>query len=276
MRKIISYPTMIFGLLLAGCPNPWTPTETPMDFTQKVLLEEATGTWCGWCPQGAVVLSDILEAHPDVVIGAAYHVNDEMQVGETAVLGAGLGNIPFYPSGAINRTPYSGNTDPTAHIFMTRSYWSSVVDTILANTAACGLKLVTSVSGAEAEIRVLMGFHEAVTGDIRVSVLVTEDGITGYNQANYDSSLGGDQIAGYVFNHVVRKYITPVFGDTLDLTAVGPGKGLERDFSYTIPSSFVQANLNIIAMVHAFGPYPEDKKILNAQSVKLGETKEWD
>jgi thiol-disulfide isomerase/thioredoxin len=139
MKKIPLFLIPVVVLVLAACPNPWTPVPAPSDFTQKVLLEEVTGTWCGWCTDGAVTLTSILDAHPGLVIGAAYHGDDPMEPSELPDLAAGLGNIKFYPSGGINRSLYSGNSDPDAPpIFMGREFWSVAVTQLLADTAKCG------------------------------------------------------------------------------------------------------------------------------------------
>jgi hypothetical protein len=138
------------------------------------------------------------------------------------------------------------------------------------------MRLVTSAAGGVATIQVSMGFHETLTGDIRLAVFITEDNITGYDQANYVPAYGPDPITDYVFMHVVRGYVTPVFGDKIDLSVLDEGGGISRTFTYAIPEGLIQANLNVIAIVHTFGPDPEDKKVLNAQEVKLGETKDWD
>ena len=33
-------------------------SDTPNSFTKKVLIEEFTGSWCGYCPSGAEMLLD--------------------------------------------------------------------------------------------------------------------------------------------------------------------------------------------------------------------------
>jgi hypothetical protein len=35
---------------------------------RKVLLEEGTGTWCGWCPRGAVFLKAISPAYDYMIL----------------------------------------------------------------------------------------------------------------------------------------------------------------------------------------------------------------
>ena len=49
------------------------PGSAPSNFTQKVILEEITGTWCSACPQGAYYLDQAVTSNPDLIMGAAYH-----------------------------------------------------------------------------------------------------------------------------------------------------------------------------------------------------------
>jgi hypothetical protein len=43
---------------------------------KAVIIEEGTGTWCGWCPRGAVAMEDLIAAHPNDFIGVAVHNGD--------------------------------------------------------------------------------------------------------------------------------------------------------------------------------------------------------
>lgn len=46
----------------------------------RAVLEEYTGTWCGWCPRGFVGLQRMNELYPDQFIGISYHNNDPMEI----------------------------------------------------------------------------------------------------------------------------------------------------------------------------------------------------
>lgn len=46
----------------------------------KPILEEYTGTWCGYCPRGYVGLEIMSHLYPDDFIGISYHQGDEMEV----------------------------------------------------------------------------------------------------------------------------------------------------------------------------------------------------
>lgn len=45
---------------------------------KRALVEEYTGTWCGWCPRGFVGLEHMNELYPDDFIGISYHNGDPM------------------------------------------------------------------------------------------------------------------------------------------------------------------------------------------------------
>lgn len=72
----------------------------------QTLIEEFTGTWCGWCTRGYAALEYIKENYPEFVV-AAYHNDDPMQV--TTAYPA---SISGFPSAALNRgivvDPYYG------------------------------------------------------------------------------------------------------------------------------------------------------------------------
>lgn len=72
---------------------------------KKVLVEEFTGTWCGWCPRGIVGLDMLNAKYGDDVVTVAIHGDDPMEIsyGVTA---------PSYPYALVGRTtpadPYFG------------------------------------------------------------------------------------------------------------------------------------------------------------------------
>lgn len=79
---------------------PFVPLHRP-------LVEEYTGTWCGWCTRGYVAMEMIDEIYGDNVVGVAYHDKDPMSVTTDYPIGSA-----GFPSAAINRgsalDPYYG------------------------------------------------------------------------------------------------------------------------------------------------------------------------
>lgn len=49
-------------------------------FYRKMVVEEGTGAWCGWCVYGIVGLREMKKAHPDTFIGIAIHSGDKYEL----------------------------------------------------------------------------------------------------------------------------------------------------------------------------------------------------
>jgi hypothetical protein len=60
---------------------------------KNVVIEEGTGTWCGWCPRGAVAMEYMYDTYPTRFIGVAVHNADPMTVTEYDD-GANLSGFP--------------------------------------------------------------------------------------------------------------------------------------------------------------------------------------
>ena len=276
---------ILLAALLCGCTPPWLETEitTPTAFTQKVLIEEYTGTWCGFCPDGAYRLQALVDAFPGLVFGAAYHEGDPMEVPEQSELASGIGGCSLFPTGAVNRKAFAGS----ATIIMSRGYWSAAVSQELAAPAACGLRLTSSVSGVNATIEASAGFAFKIADAVHLAVLVVEDNVTmtdsAYYQRNYlnDEPSSpfyhrGDPIPDYVHMHVVRDYVTPVFGDVIGAGSISAGSGISRSYTWRVPSGVKTQDLKVIAILNTVGASSTGKTVLNVQEAALGETQDWD
>ena len=80
----------------------------------KALIEEYTGTWCGYCPRGLVALETLAEVYPNDYVRISYHNGDPMEILDTYSF---PNDIAGYPDAWIDRIievdPYygSGNGD---------------------------------------------------------------------------------------------------------------------------------------------------------------------
>ena len=75
-------------------------------------MEEYTGTWCGWCPRGAVGMAKMQEKYGEKFVGMVYHTDaskDPMVTTTPATEYAGA------PWGVLDRTldadPFYGLTE---------------------------------------------------------------------------------------------------------------------------------------------------------------------
>ena len=68
----------------------------------KLLLEDFTGTWCGYCPPVKYAIEQALEMYPNKITVVATHQNDQFAISQEEELINGLG--PFgLPEARINR-----------------------------------------------------------------------------------------------------------------------------------------------------------------------------
>ncbi|MBI1222572.1 MAG: Omp28-related outer membrane protein [Bacteroidetes bacterium] len=256
----------------------------PSSFTQKVVVEEFTGAWCGYCIDGAYRLGNIVSANENA-IGVSIHYGDGMQIAAYTDYKNAF-TISGFPSGMVGRLPAM---EDNKTVVMNRGWWADNATDQLKNTAPCGLKIDAQSTDA---IKVTAGFNQEIQGDLRLTVMVIEDKVTGkgsaYDQHNYYSKDYPNNdpnnpfynlpsvVTGYEHNHVLRKVLSSqTMGDVIDASAIKAGGKFEKSFSFDA-SSMNGANVKIVAFVNVVGSNAQSHKILNAQEVKLGASQGWD
>ncbi|MFT5822653.1 MAG: thiol-disulfide isomerase/thioredoxin [Crocinitomix sp.] len=203
-----------------------------------VIGEEATGTWCGWCPRGAVFLEQMAHDYPDHFVGVAVHNGDPMTVD---AYDEAIGDfISGYPSMLVDR---GADIDPSA-------VEASFLDQVVIDPKAVLTVGSDYVDGATSmNVSVTADFVDGITGDYRLALIVTEDGVTGtasgYNQANYYSGGGSGVMGGYeslanpvpaadmVYDHVART-ILPSFGGMAGSFPASVASGESHTVSFVV------------------------------------------
>ena len=164
---------------------------------QKVVAEEVTGTWCGYCVRGIIAMEQMREEHPDDYIGIAVHCGsgnwpDAMEIDPAIyndLLFSELG-MTGYPHCTVNRQkkytgdpaniPYYYNqvkndVKPKAGIELTAEY-DAELDQITAHT-----KILFTTNEYNADYRHLY---------VLIENAVHGEGY-GYYQSNYYSGVAG-------------------------------------------------------------------------------------
>lgn len=256
---------VIAALATTGCDSELA-AGFPTVFVQNVLIEEITGTWCGYCPDGASRLKALEEQHPGRVFGAAIHTSDLLQIVAKTAISDYLGGYAGVPAGAVNRQGAHGE------ILGSRAYWQSLTETALAKTPICAIQIDSEISGATLTAVVSTGFRSAPSAEVALTVYVVEDGVTGYPQANYydDTSSSdfyqlGNPIVDYVHVQVLREVLSDPEGDSLADGAIDKGVLYGKTYTYQVPADQVASNLSVIAFVHGTGMEEGGREILNVQ-----------
>jgi len=231
----------------------------PTSFTKKVLIEEFTGEWCGYCPDGAARITQIKQNHPDLVYAISYHDNDPF-ANSVCTLYEGLLNTPFFPSAAIDRVPYQGD------LSFSRSHWAQVTNTRLNETAKMGLKLETTLNGNVLKVDAKFSGTED-NNEVYLTLALIEDDVP-------ESSPGAQSgaPAGYVHHDVFREMITRNRGE---LTSIEANKVKLATYDNIDVSAYDKNNLYIVALLHEKTDN-NTKEVFNVQSVKAGENKDFD
>ncbi len=247
-----------------------------------VVIEEKTGTWCGWCPRGLVGMDDITKQYPNTVAGIAVHNNDPMEV---STYDANINVVApgGYPGSAVDRV--LGPDPNTADL---QDAYDERQD--VSPSASVAINTITYNSGtgqisvdASAEF-----FATYSNSDLRFVMVLTEDGVTGtssgYAQVNYYSSTSQNlPLNGYgrnwqtspnpvpasqmVYDHVARGIYPGFFGAANSVPAnVSFGQTVNYTMNATLPSAVQDDNkVHVIVMVVDNSTY----EILNAKSVSL-------
>ena len=230
--------------------NPVVPAAGKM-----VVGEEGTGTWCQWCPRGAVYMDLFEQEFGDFWAGIAVHNADPMTVTEyDAGMGALIGG---YPSALVDR---GNDVDPSGMGPDFYSRLQTAPKAFITNGATwdpATRMLYVSVSA---------DFQAAANNNYKIACVLTEDEVTGttsaYNQANAYAGGGNGVMGGFellpssvpaaqmVYDHVARAIQPSFTGFANSFPAtVNAGDVHTVNFLYILPASWDETKIHIIGMM---------------------------
>lgn len=241
------------GSLFAQLPVSTTPQN------KKAVLEEFTGIYCGYCPDGHRIATQMYNADPTHVVLINIHSGGYANVatGEpdlkttmgTAIDGMAGNSIQGYPAGTINRTNFGSaataqNTVSPYGMAQNRNTWNTTANTIKSQSAYCNVAVEGSVDAVTRVLtytaQVYYTANSPVTSN-SLTIMLLEDKVFGpqhnygtptlYNAANYNAD------GSYNHNHVLRKGLTTGnFGITIPTTT--SGTTFTTSGTYTIPLTY--------------------------------------
>ncbi|HJM16583.1 MAG TPA: hypothetical protein QF851_03925, partial [Flavobacteriales bacterium] len=152
-----------------------------------VVGEEATGTWCGWCPRGAVALNFMDRDYHGYFQGIAVHNGDPMT---NIDYDAGLYSFHggSFPSAVIDREmmpidPTTGNPDAIDPSAFEAEFMQKIVDPISATFTG------TAVStGNVIDVEISTTVTSAISGNWTFACVLVEDSVTGSGGTWYQSN----------------------------------------------------------------------------------------
>ena len=158
---------------------------TSMPPNRRMVVEEATGTWCGWCVRGIVGLREMRKEYGDRFIGIAVHSKDEMaEVNYSNFVVETLG-VTGYPSCFVNRDGVQRNPNPLKLKELMDTSFPPYSDI---NVAVEGTYKDKSVD-VTASVTPLVDIPSA---NYRVVFVIIEDGIHGVQYNYYYDGKSGE------------------------------------------------------------------------------------
>ncbi len=273
------------------------------------VIEEFTSTMCGWCPYGIVGLKKAEETMGDgkivsIAVHSDYNGNEDELTADSYQTVLNYLGINSYPSVSINRElnghAYYGTSNDGLWMDAARMY---------ANVGEANMQLTSAfTNGMKNAIKadVTMDFSiNAPEDNYAVIYVLTEDGITGYDQLNYFASSDKDKFDDDVkylcdekgkkygttsdgtviytfqptFDHVARYINDPLAtADASYLPAVTAGSQVTHSTTISISTkdlpaaqNFNKANLKVAALLVDVS----SGAIITGVQAPVGETSDW-
>lgn len=228
--------------------------------TKRVVGEEGTGTWCGWCPRGFVWIEYMHENYPETFIAIAVHNGDPMVVPEYD------GNIGFaaFPSSHVDRV--IRNSDPAN---FEQDYLQQITQIAPIDVSVeAAINLDTRLAVIDAKVNYVTQLDDM---DYRLSVVMVEDSVQGtgsqYGQANYysfqsqniplegggfnwqeePSTIPASQM---YYNEVARALLGGIDGVAGSLPAEAvAGDEATYSFTYEVPEGYDHEQMRAVVLV---------------------------
>lgn len=240
-----------------------------INFAKRVLIEDYTGTWCGYCPRVAHAI-DLVNQQTDKAVVVAIHresLNPNSPSYDPYTFDSSeledILNIPGYPKGLLNRM--------TQWTFPEPNNINQAIALTQGENPKLGLAMNASVTGNNIGIDVNVQFSKDFEG-LKLVVYVMENGLVHY-QYNYTNYYGGQSvIPDFVHNHTLRHCATNLLGDTISSAETRTGNIYSRSFNFPVPATIENAaNLEFVAFVVG-----ADGKAINVRAAKPGDVQDFE
>lgn len=237
------------NLVVSGV-NGFTPASD-----KRVLVEEATGTWCQWCPRGAVFMDRMEETFGEYFVGVAVHNNDPMtdETYDGWMNGILSANNAGYPSAVVDRDEVMNPSDME----------NAVINSLTKEPISFfDVQAQYNEETKEATLKVVVNAKEKILSSSRVYMMLVEDEVkgsgSGYAQSNAYAGGGNGAMGGFenlpnpvpaskmVYNDVGRRLVPDADGLKLDGT-IQPNEYKAYEFTTTIDESWDLSKMRVVA-----------------------------
>lgn len=255
--------------------------------TQRVIVEEFTGTWCGWCPGGIQNVEDMVALYgADKIIPVMVHNNDPMATAYEPKLAQFFG-VGGYPNGMVNRSPINNGQSIVVAIDrgaydQKGGTWGYIADQILKQAPAADIDVTyfvdpaTNVLTATVKATILADITKQTVFNAMIieNDVVPANGTNAWKQANYYAGRAGQEshpwysksnLVSMTFQEVLREYMGGHLGESAGLPAtMKAGEVYTRTFSKVIPLGVKVENIKVIGYLGFTSPTYTGNAIINS------------
>jgi thiol-disulfide isomerase/thioredoxin len=249
MKKTLLFSSlMAFGL---GATAQTFVSTNPEN--KNVVLEEFTGIYCTFCPDGHRLAQELKDDNPNDVVLVNVHTggyanpdgNDPDFRTDFGSALAGQSGLCGYPAGTVNRvhfpnyfqTDQNGDacgTEPTAQ---SRGSWQTTGGMVLQESSPVNVAGQATLDLSTGELTVVVEAY--YTGDAdnttnKLTVAVMQNGVTGPQTG---ASANPDQVnpdGSYTHNHMLRHFLTGQWGASVTPTTMG--SFFTDTYTWTVPT----------------------------------------
>lgn len=242
---------------------------TELNFRKRALIEDYTGTWCGYCTRVAWAI-ELVRAQSDDVVPVAIHrpssnpasANYDPYNFDASVLESTLSAVG-YPKGYLNRRTRWNNPEP--------NNVAQAIALTQGENPKLGLALKPVVQNGTITLDVSAQFSRDFSG-LKLVVYVLENGLI-YEQHNYTDFYDSvDVIQNWEHNHVLRACLTDIMGDAISNDQTAIYQTYTRSFTTAIPANVANsANIEFVAFIVG-----ENGRVINVRSAHTGETQDFE
>jgi hypothetical protein len=236
-----------------------TVSTTPEN--RKALLEEFTGIYCTYCPDGHLRAQNLKNQYGANFWMVNIHVGSfaAPQAGDpdfrtpfgTAI--SGQTALTGYPAGTVNRRVFAGLGQGTGTA-MGRGNWASATTQVRALSAYANIAVEAQVDEQTRQLRVITKYYYTDTGAVanKLNVALLQNNVEG-PQTGMSANPTSVMVNGkYRHQHMLRHLLTGQWGVDVPSTMMG---ATDTDtFFYTIPASlnniaYELGNLEVVAFI---------------------------
>lgn len=245
---------------------------------RKVLLEEFSGANCAPCADAAQEIANLQSLYGENLVVVTMHTflsspqarpvadatYDFRTLEGTEVLGF-LGVPIGIPTGSVNRALFENEDD----LLLNKTQWAGFISQEISRTPEVGLTIEHSLEATNRVVNITVRIvpNQDLSGDFRLSVLLTEDNIT-------DKQLSPNGVIDdFKHSHILRSTVTPFDGLSIG-NELFSGKAITRSFRVSIPTAndggpWNISQLNIVAFATINDIDKGIRRVLQADEVSV-------